>query len=220
MKRILVLFFVVVLVAVAGIFYFTGNNISISNQISEFDAVPVDAPFFAEFRSMKIFPQENPMIQEMIKAGIGVSFLLWVEKMDTLISNHQFATRKELTEPFILAFPLVGENSPEPLLIKKTASKSEQKLLEKLIHTLYPEASFRYEKSELNGHKMFSAVSDEKNETVYYCFVNGLFLASQRSEIIERSVSQLGAPGVSVNPYFMKANRTATGQSVVSWYVN
>ena len=220
MKRILVLFFVVVLVVVARIFYFTENNISISNEVSEFDAVPADAPLFAEFRSMKIYPRENPMIQEMIKAGIGVSFLSWVEKMDTLISNQQYTTRKELTESFILAFPLDGENSPEPLLIKKTASKSEQKLLEKLIHMLYPEASFRYEKSELNGHKMFSAVSDENNETVYYCFVNGLFLASQRSEIIERSVSQLSASGVSVNPYFMKANRTATGQSAVSWYVN
>ncbi len=220
MKRILVPFFVAALVAVAGFFYFAENNVSISNQLSEYDAVPEDAPFFAEFRSLKIFPRENPMVQEMIKAGIGVSFLTWFEKMDTLISNQKYSSGKGISESFVVAFLLTGENEVEPLIIKKAGSKNEQKLVETLMHTLYPEPGFRYEKRDFNGHKIVSAVSTGETHVVHYCFTHGLFLAGRHPEILEKSIGQLEASGISGNPYFMKANRTATGQSVVSWYVN
>lgn len=218
MKRNLAIFLIVILALVAGFIYFTKDEITFSKETSVYKAVPVTSPGFIEFRSLKSFPLDNPVIKEMMGSNIGDSFLGLVSQLDSVIKNNS-AVQNVRNEPFILALGFAGKNDLISLFIKNANTNSKKNDIKKLMGALYPAGDFKYEERNYSGNKI-TDISKGNKPIVHFCFSEGLFLAGSKAIMVEQAIRQMDTYTVLNNHFFTQVNKTATSQSEISFYIN
>ena len=220
MKKNLIII-LTVLIAIAGsVFYFIREDKIFAKETAMFKAVPVSAPVFAEISSLKSIRFDNQFLQGWVKSDRMLAFANWVEKADTIISKNSDIRNGLRNEPFILVFEFVGESGIFPLIISKAESNSKTKTLGNLVHAMYPSAENNIEEINYNGYKITSLNSVKNNDSFHYCYANGLFLASTKLLLVERSLLQLSAESIAVDDNFNKVNKTANFDSEISIYIN
>ena len=94
MKRSVFLLIILILAVAAGFLYFFFFFITFSNDTSIYKAVPVSAPFFLEFKSLKSIPFENPALNQFEQAGIWSHFFDITKNLDSLIINNEEINNK------------------------------------------------------------------------------------------------------------------------------
>lgn len=220
MKRSLVIVTIILIAIAAGFVLLTKNEIPFSRETSVYKAVPVNSPLFIEINSIKSIPFEDIIVTEAKTSGIKLFRLSWLEKLDTLIKNNSEIANSLRNNSFIVAYGFAGKNTPVPLFIKKAESKNKKRALEQLIADLYPGEEFSMEKKNYSGIKINSFKANQNNEEMYFCFAGGLFLASNKSILVEQAIRQLNTQNILNNPYFIKVNKTVTEQSEICFYIN
>lgn len=219
MKRNLIILLSIFLAAVAAFVYFTKDDVTFSKETSMYNAVPISAPAFVEFNSLKSIPLDNSVLKEWNEKE-GASLLRWVEKLDTLIKNEKGIQNSLRNESFILAFDFVGEKDVFPLIIMATENKGKRKVMENLLAILFPSNNYSYEEIDYNKQKITSIKSTQNENLIHYCFTEGLFLMSSKLLLVEQSIRQLNTQSITINSFFSKVNKTVSSQSDISWYIN
>jgi len=221
MKRNLIILFVVILAVVAGFIYFTKDEIIFSKETSMYKAVPVSAPVFVELSALKSVPLENPIVNELLAHEKDILFFRKVAMMDSLIRKNKEIQKGLRNESLLLAFDFVGENEVFPLIILKAETSGKQKSLEKFLSILYSQTNYAFVETEYSNHKITTvARSNPNKEVLHFCFIDGLFLASPKSLLIEQCIRQLNAQSITDDIFFSKVNKTVSAQSKISWYIN
>lgn len=221
MKRNLIIFFVLALALVAGFIYFTKDEVTFTKETSVYKAVPVTSPVFAEFSSLKSIPFDNPVLQALLQNENTNAFFSRLQQLDSLIQNDKEIQNGLRREPFILAFGIAGKSDLVPLLIKNADTNNKRRAIDNLLQQLFPSGKYKYETRDYNGYKITTITSpSDTNLPLFYCFSGGLFMASTSAILVEQSIRQINTYNIVNNPYFMKANKTVTSQSDISWYIN
>ncbi|MCG6187398.1 hypothetical protein [Maribellus maritimus] len=219
MKRNLILFLIFVVALVAGFIYFTKDEVTFIKETSVYKAVPVTTPGFFEFRSLKSIPVDNPIIKEMKDSNIGNSFLGLITQMDSLVKDNNDVQSGLRNESFILAFNFSGKTDLIPLFIKNANTNNKKTSVKNLIELLYPVSQYRYEESNYSGNKI-TAVSKENSSVLFFCFSEGIFLASPKATMVEQAIRQMNTYTILNDRFFTEVNKTVTLQSDVSLYIN
>lgn len=220
MKKYLIILILIILAGMAGFFYFTKNENYFFHETSVYKAVPVSAPAFIELNSLKSIPLNNPALKELFNKNKIGSFSNWVEKADSLIKKSKNIQTGLRSDPFVIVLALVGENDLFPLIIKKADSGSKRKSLENLAQEMYPEPEYTEEEKDYSGHKIISIKSTQNKNSFHYCFTEGLYLASPKLLLVEQSIRQLSARGITDDSNFSKVNKTTNTDSELSLYIN
>ncbi len=219
MKRNLVIFLIVLLALVAGIIYFTKDEITFTKETSIYKAIPVSSPYFVEFKSLKSIPLHNSVVEEMMAANIGNSFPGLVTRMDSLIKNNNSVQNGLRNEPFIIAVSLAGKTDVIPFFIKNANTNSKKNELRELIKLLYPDSRFHYEERDYSGNKI-TGISEGNKTVANFCFSGGLFLACSKAIVVEQAIRQMNTFTILNDKFFTEVNKTVTSQSEVSFYIN
>lgn len=220
MKRNLIIILIILLVAVAGFIYFTKNEVIFTKETSMYKAIPVSTPVFVELDALKSIPLDNPILKELIETEKEILFLSKVAQMDSLIRSNTEIDNGLRNESLILAFGFVGESNIFPLVISKAEGGGKQKNIEKFLSVLYPSNKFSYVEKEYSKHKITTIKTKQNQNVLYFCFTDGLFLASPKTLLVEQSIRQLNNQSILDNTFFAKVNRSVTVQSKISWYIN
>ena len=220
MKRNLIITLILLLAAAAGFIYFANNEVLFSKETSMYKAIPVSAPVFVELSALKSIPVDNPIVQDIIALEKNVLFLSKVALMDSLIQNNKEIQNSLRNESLVLAFDFVGESDIFPIIIIKAENSSKQKSLEKFLSVLYPANKFSFTDEEYSNHKIITVQTKQKRDVLYFCFTDGLLIASPKSILVEQSIRQLNSESISNNLFFSQVNKTVTSQSKISWYIN
>jgi hypothetical protein len=121
----------------------------------------------------------------------------------------------------VLAFDFVGENDVFPLVILKAETGTKQKSLRRFLSALYPHTNYSFAETEYSGNTITTVTRKENNsEALHFCFIDGLFLASPKTLLVEQCLRQLNAQNISDNVFFSRVNKTVSAQSKISWYIN
>ena len=210
-----------VLAVVAAFIYFTKDEAFFTKETSMYKAVPVSAPFFLELSAFKSVPPDHPILKSFITKVRSNLFLDEVALIDSLIQNNNDIPKSLRNEPMILAFDFVGENEVFPLVILKTESGTKQKLIQKFLTVLYSQPYYSFVETEYSRNKITTVLNTAQNkESLHFCFIEGLFLASPKILLIEQCLRQLNALDISDDIFFSRVNKTVTAQSKISWYIN
>jgi hypothetical protein len=220
MKRILILIIIIILGSLAAYLYFSNQGkVSFKKDISLYEAVPVSSPFFFEFNSIRSFPFNNPVTNEIINADIGNSFFESLLKLDSLIRDSEQIPNSLRSDPFILSFGYTGRNQLIPLIIKKVGSTVSKRNLDKLIRLYCPTEKYSYNEKEYGKYKIIEIRGINNGSSLFFSFAGGLLLLGPESLLLEQAVRQLVTPGIMNNPYFQEAHKTANGKEI-SLYIN
>ena len=220
MKRNLIILFIALLAVAAGFIYFTKDNELFSKETSMYKAVPISVPVFVEISALKSIPVENPILKDLMAMEKNILFLSKVALMDSLIQNNNELQKSLLDESMILAFDFVGESDIFPIIIFRTESSNKQKSLAKFLSVLYPANQFSFSDKEYSKHKITTVQNKQNKDVMNFCFTGGLFLASPKLLLLEKSIRQLSAQPISDNLFFANVNKTVSSQSKISWYIN
>ena len=220
MKRSIFVGIIFFLAVAAGFLYFSRDEITFSKDTSLYKAVPVSAPFFFEFKSLKSIPFENPAIQEIEKAGIWSNFFTSAQNLDSLIENSEALPRSLRDNHFVLSFGFAGRNDLVPLIIAKAESNNQKNAFKNLANNYYPASKFNYQTKEYGNQTITEIVNAEGKNSVFYSFAEELLLVSSKSLLVEQAIRQLPTDGILKDDYFRKVNKTMSTQAEVSWYVN
>ena len=219
MKRYLVIVLLLVLSAAGGYYYFSARQPNFTKDSAAYKAIPVSAPFFLEVSSSKAIDLNNPVIAELMQAGIGNSWFEFLHLADSVISDNHNLSKSLLTRPFILTWGFSGRNQMIPLFITKAESANGEKALKDFLNAAYSALSYNYITKEYGKHIITEVVKSKADESLFYSFVNGLFLASTRSILIEQVILQMTTRGIIDNPYFKEVNRSVSSQGI-SFFIN
>ncbi len=219
MKRKLVILLSFLLALVAGYYLFSGEDLPFSKDDSIYKAVPVSAPFFFEFSSVKALAPDNPFFSELNEAEIGNFWFELIQKADSLVGTIDEIPNNLRNQPFILSFGFAGRNELVPLVIIRAESENRQSGLETLIQKLYPSNAYSFTVRDYGKHIIREIHPVGTGNSFFYSFAGGLFIMSPRSILLEQVLRQLSTPGILKNPYFTEANRQTAGQGV-SLFVN
>ncbi len=220
MKKNLIIIFTIILAIAAFVFYLTREDKIFAKEITMFKAVPVSAPVFAEINSLKSMRFDNQFLKGWFTNERMKAFVNWVEKADTVISKSNDIRNGLRNESFVLVFEFVGESGIFPLIILKAESNGKTKALENLARAMYPFGENNMEEINYNGYKITSLNAADNNNSFHYCFANGLFLASPKLLLVERSLLQLSTQSITVDANFSKVNKTVNFDSEISIYIN
>ncbi len=220
MKRNLIIFLVVTIAAVAGFIYFTKEDVVFSKETSLYKAVPVTAPVFVEFSSIKAIPENNPLLLELVK---NEDFAWLLEKFNDAvltITNTKEIQNQLGKKPVVLALDFIGKNVLKPVIICEVSTSEELnglvKLLEKLLGI--PAASFKNRKYD--GYRIVDIVDAHGKNRMHYCAADGLMMISTDAILVEKSIRQLTSHNITNVSNFKKVNKTVTARSDVAWYIN
>lgn len=219
MKRNLIVVVLIVLTAVAGYFYFTKQKNPFTRNTDIYRAVPVSAPLFLEFSSIKAVPEASAVVQELKNAEIGKEWFSFLQQADSLIEVTEDLPRGLRNNPFLLAYGIAGRNQLVPLFITEFGSGSRKNALENFIQTVYSPENFTYTSREYGKHQIHEITDRANREVFFYSFAEDLLLASSRAIIVEQVIRQLSSQGIQDNPFFLdvvKASETPD----VSLYIN
>jgi hypothetical protein len=220
MKRSIFFLIILILAVVAGLFYFSRGKITFSNDTSLYKAVPVSAPFFVEFGSLKSIPFENPALSELLKAGIWNSFFEITHNLDSLIENSEDLPGNLRDNRFILSFGFSGRNNLVPLIILKAEGNNRKNAFQNLFNSYYSSNKFNFQTKKYGNNSITEIVNANGNSSVFYSFADDLLLVSSKSLLVEQAIRQLPIKGILKDDYFKKVNKTMSAQSEVSLYVN
>ena len=203
----------------AGYLYISRDEISFSKDLSLYKAVPITAPFFFEFNSLKSVPFQNPVLHELEKAGIWNSFFDMSQNIDSLIQVREELPANLRDNRFILSFGFSGRNDLVPLLIAK-ADNQRIAAFKNVLNALYPSSTYKYQPKEYGKNTVTEIVNATGKNSVFYSFAEELLLISSKSLLVEQAIRQLPTRGIQKNEYFQEVNSTPAIQSGVSLYVN
>jgi len=220
MKRILIILLPVMAALVAGYFFVLKPDTGISGDTSAFRAVPIDAPLFIEFHSLKDIPAGNEAVKGLTQAGILDHFFELSSRIDTTISGAEDMSHALRNTPFVIALNLEGKDEVIPLLILKVESAKRKKELETLIDKLFPTSTYHYASRQYNREKVFDIKKGNREASFSYAYANGLLLASPSALVVEKSIRQLETESLPDNHVFRRAQKTATQQALASVYLN
>ncbi|HKL32323.1 MAG TPA: hypothetical protein VJ919_07315 [Tangfeifania sp.] len=220
MKRSLVVVVFLLLAVAAGFFFYSRDEISFSKDTSLYKAVPVTAPFFIEFNSLKTIPLNNPLLQELQNAGIWADFFSLTQHLDSLIENSEELPGSLRDNQFILSFGFSGRNDLVPLIIAKAESNNQKNAFKNLANTVFPASGYMYQTKEYGNHTITEIVNADNNNSVFYSFAEELLLIGTKSLLVEQAIRQLPANGILKDNYFREVNRSRNIRSEVSLYVN
>ena len=219
MKRYLILIILVGVAVVAGFFYFSTEKSPFTKDSSIYKAIPVSAPFFFEFNSIRNIPVDNPLFSELESAGIAKTWLGFLQKTDSLINVTEDLPRNLRNSSFILAYGYTGRNELVPLIITLAESNSRENALTNLIHTFYPPNDFKYQEKDYDRYRITGIDRGGKDGFLFYSFAGDLLLVSPRSILVEQVIRQMNTTGIHKNKYFTEVNKAA-GSQTISLYVN
>lgn len=220
MKRNLIIVLIFVLAAIVGVVFFMKSDVSFARETSIFRAVPFSAPVFIEMKNIKSIPFDISLVQELTENGNVAKFSGWIEKLNKAISENNEIQNGLRNDPFILVFDFIGENEIYPLVIKHAESTNIKNSLKKLVQTMFSAEEYNNEQKEYNGHKVISVTSLNTSQSVYFSFADGLFLASTKLLLVEKSLRQLGAESIDTDLNFSQVNKTVSAQSNISLFIN
>jgi hypothetical protein len=220
MKRILAIVFIVILIAAIGSYiYFQKTSAPVGKEVSNYKAVPIDAPVFFEINSLGNFPYKNKIFSSLNNAGFFTQFFRMVANLDSIISIN-FETASSRNDPFIIAMNLEGKDNYIPLIIAKAETGSKKNNLETLVSKMYPSVTYNSRKREYNSENIYDLNSGNPNESFSYSFTRGLFIASPKSLVVEKAIRQLDTEGLQNDAGFIQINKTAAQQAQASIYIN
>ncbi len=220
MRRNLIIIFIVLLAAAAGFIYLTKDKSVFSKETSLYKAVPVSAPIFLELSALKSIPTNNPMIEGLLAMEKDILFFKTIVLMDTLIQNNKEIQNSLRNEAMVLAFDFVGENKIFPLIVIKSASSSKQKSIEKFLSFAYPAGKFSIQQKKYSNRDIITVNNVAGEGKMFYCFSDGLFLASPKELLLEKAIRQMSTQSVIDNSFFAQVNKTVSSQAKISWYIN
>lgn len=220
MKKYRIIIVIVILSIIAGILYFTTKKESLFRETSVFKAIPVTAPAFIQLNSLRSIPLDNSVLNTFFNTEAIKPLSMWISKSDSIIKNSGNMDNGLRNESFIVVLGIVGENNIFPLIIKTAESNSRKKTLENFAREMYPAPENTMEEIDYSGHKIISLKSSVNNNSFYYCFTNGLFLASTKILLVEQSIRQLSAHSITENADFTQVDKTVNSGSEISWYIN
>src|SRR5690554_7198921 len=122
MKRYLAIALLFIFSAAGGYYYYTLRQPNFTKDSAAYKAIPASAPFFIEVNSARALNNTNPLISGLVDAGIGSSFIKFVQNADSLISTTPRIPNNLLSSPFILTCGISGRNQMVPLIITKAES--------------------------------------------------------------------------------------------------
>lgn len=205
---------------IGGYLYFSKDTITFTKETSAYKAVPVSSPVFFEVGSLKSLPLANEIVQQL--SSVKNSFV-WIETLstlDTLIKNNRDISNGLRGERFIVAFDRVGDDQLLPVFILKAESSSKRKSLELLFQKIYNKPGFKITQKNYSSFKLIT-YNDPKNKRQFtYSFVNGLFIGSPKSILVEECLRQINQQSILENSLFSVVNKTADSQSEISCYIN
>jgi len=219
MKRTLILIILLIVASFAMYFYFSKQEVSFEKDTSLYEAIPVSSPFFFEFNSLRLFPSDNPLTNEIINAGLGRFFFESLQKLDSLIRDSEEISNSLRSDPFILSFGYAGRNQLMPLIIRKAGSTASKRNLDKLIRLYCPPGRYSYSEKDYGKHKIVEIRDGNSNSYLFFSFAGGLLLLSPESLLVEQALRQLMTPGIMNNPYFQEAQKTSNAREI-SLYIN
>lgn len=220
MKRSLVVVIFLLLVVAAGFFFFSRDEISFSKDTSLYKAVPVTAPVFIEFNSLKTIPINTPLLQELQNAGIGTDFFKLAQNLDSLIENSEELPGNLRDNQFILSFGFSGRNDLVPLIIAKAESSNRKNAFKTLANTVFPASKYTYQTKEYGNHTITEIVNATNENSVFYSFADELVLIGTKSLLVEQALRQLPGEGILRDNYFREVNSAMSARAEVSLYVN
>ncbi len=219
MKRYLILAILIGVALVAGYFYFSTEKSPFTKDASIYKAIPVSAPFFFEFSSIRNIPTDNPLISEIDSAGIAKTWFGFLQKTDSLINATEDLPRSLRNNSFILAYGYTGRNELVPLIITHAESNSRENALKNLIHAFYPPNNFKYHEKEYDRYRITEIDRGGTDGFLFYSFAGDLLLVSPRSILVEQVIRQMNSTGIQKNKYFTEVNKGA-GSQTISLYIN
>ncbi|MBN2773348.1 MAG: hypothetical protein JXR31_03805, partial [Prolixibacteraceae bacterium] len=219
MKRILIVSIIIIVCLGAGYYFLFEKKIQFSSDTSVFRAVPIDAPMFVEFTSVKDFPKDNEALNGIFHAGFLNSLSDLITKLDSLIENTENINHSLINDPFVIVLNLEGREEISPVIIVKAESAKKKRELEKLTSLLYPENIYDYNSRQYNGEKI-TDVGHSFGQSFSFSFTNGLLIGGSKSIMVEKAVRQLTTESLVDNTIFRKVQKTATQQAEASVYIN
>ncbi len=220
MKKNLIISVSVILIVAAAILYFSESEISFFKENSLYKAVPVSVPVFVELNSLRSIPFDSPLFEKWTDVEKINGFKRWVEKLDSTIKKNSDIQNGLRSDRLIIAMGLMGDKSLTPLVIQKAESNGRMKSIETLCRVLFPEPEFAYTEIVYTGFKITSATTVDSKKSFYYCFTDGLLIASPNLVLVQQSLLQLSEPGITNKSSFEKITKSMGSEPDVAFYIN
>jgi len=219
MKRSLIIILSGVLAIVAGFIYFTKDKVVFSKETSLYKAVPVTSPVFVEFKSLNVLQSENVILQELAGIEDIAWFLNKIKETDSAIKSNKEIQSVFAKKPIVIALDFIGENVLKPVIITELRSAEQLKGFELLIGKLLGVPATAFQTRKYDGSRIVD-ISVEGKKSMHYSVFDGLLIISPDPILVEKSIRQLSSQNITDISYFNKVNKTVTGQSEISWYIN
>ncbi len=218
MKKNLLIIFIALIALATGYFFLTKKELPFTKETSIYKAVPLDAPMFIEFKSLKTIPVKNAIFKNFTNAGILEKLITKINHLDTLISGSKEITDNLRNQRFLIALNLEGNQTIVPSFILEVNNKNKRRGIETLLNQLYPNSKYQQSKRTYNSRKITSI--SNSTDAIHYSFTNGLLLISPNVSLVEKAIRQIDSESILNNPLFGQANKTASIQSESSVYIN
>jgi hypothetical protein len=223
MKRVLAIISLALLaIIVAAYFYFVKKDpvVAQNKEASLYKAVPLDAPFFLEIKSVANFPKDNKVYSTIQKTGFFSQFTSLISRIDSSLAIMGAGGTELRNEPFLIAMNLEGRDNFIPLFIAKAETSHKEKNLESFVSAIFPNESNSIKHRNYNNEKIYEINSGQSGDYFCYSFSNGLFIASQRSLLVEKVIRQFSSGNLFEHEGFMQIQKTAAAQAQASLYIN
>ena len=220
MKRLTVILLIAVVLLTTGYYFWAKSMGSLSDDTSAYRAVPIDAPVFMEFNSIKSAGRRNNVVSGFYNSGILNSFFDQADRIDSVIKNSENIGSRLKNAPFIIVLNPEGKESITPLVIAKTETTRKRNEIETLMSDLFPSPDFGFKTRQYNGEKITDIKSRQPNKSFSFSFVKGLFIASPKALMVEKAIRQLDSWSILNNNLFLEVHKSASQQAPVSVYVN
>lgn len=223
MKRVLVLSSLAVIVLIVAAYFFFVKKDPVLTQNKEtslYKAVPLDAPFFIEIKSVANFPKDNYVYSTIRKAGFFHQFAGLIAQVDSVLNNMGAVGNELRNEPFVISMNLEGRENFIPLFIAKAETSRKEKNLEAFIDVLFPKDVYTFRHRSYNNEDIIETSGESGAGSFCYSFSNGLFIASPRSLVVEKVIRQFSSGNLYDHEGFMQIQKTAAAQAQASFYIN
>jgi hypothetical protein len=222
MKKTLLIIGIVLLIAIAGVFYYLKKQ-----KIPDFDILnilPTDVAFFIDINDTEKFinkSTKNNAIWEELKSIGGITkFDKQIHKIDSIITNDETLKKHFDEKRMIIAGKKQGKSQLEFLYMMKINNLREQNHLKHYITQWLRNNNYRQTSRSYNNTKLFNIQLD-KNNSFTYSFVKGVMIGSRSTILVEKAIRSASVKNtIKDEQTFQKLYKTAGKNVAGNLFIN
>ncbi|NSW45003.1 MAG: DUF3352 domain-containing protein [Bacteroidales bacterium] len=218
--RISVVLIFLIGIVVGGIYYYQNSFIEKEVMVSDiYKYIPTDAALIIEAKNISNL---NTALNHSSKPWSLLKNIKEIERLnqqinyfDSVVKYHPLFKYNSTKGPVLLSFHPSGKKDFNTLLIVNFGSNTSEATAQSVVQDLYGHPITINEKT-YNDQVIFSVIANPNDviSSFHFCFIHGLFIASNSSLMVEEVLRQHQSQySLFDNPSFKKVVKTA-GQNV------